>query len=60
MSFKDFIKAPKPKKRRGRPPLYKTEEERMAARRESQRKWLEKNPDYHRKYYEEHKNETSS
>ena len=34
---------------------YQTEEERKAARRESQRKWREANPEYARKHYQDNK-----
>ena len=48
MSFKDFVNKPT---KRGRPVLYKTEEERLAARKVSAQKWRAAHPDYQREYY---------
>lgn len=36
---------------------YQTEEERLAAKKEANKRWREKNPDYDKKRYQEHKEE---
>lgn len=39
----------------GRHKKYKTEEERIAAKRESRRRWRKANPEYHAEYYQNNK-----